>query len=369
MKITAFVACLLAGALMSAQQTQTPPAQPPPAPTGYQDTPMQPNGKWHVHDGTRPQPRVVTPGPLLSLAPPSDAIVLLGQDLSRWQMTVGGGPVSWPIASGVMSSGKGMIRTRQNDFTDYQLHVEFATPSEVKGNSQGRGNSGVFLNGVFEIQVLDSFENITYPDGQASAMYGQFPPMVNASRKPGEWQSYDITFTGPRFNGTTLEKPAVVTVLHNGVTVHAGQAFLGPTAHKLIGKYAAVPREGLYRPPGPRQSRAVPEHLDPAAQGSGVGQPRRITAGGRHGGPAFSDRLLLTIVGQTGIEPDGSLAAGSGRPTTGCLTRPTAYGPRLELRARARPLRSPASSSRWTTTPSGLASARTPGVLGALVLA
>src|SRR3990170_4761056 len=96
MKITAFVACMLAGALMSAQQTQTPPAQPPPAPTGYQDTPMQPNGKWHVHDGTRPQPRVVTPGPLVSVAPPSDAIVLLGSgpDLSHWQMTDGGGPVS-----------------------------------------------------------------------------------------------------------------------------------------------------------------------------------------------------------------------------------------------------------------------------------
>ena len=91
--------------------------------------------------------------------------------------------------------------------------------------------------GVVEIQVLDSFENITYPDGQASAMYGQFPPMVNASRKPGEWQSYDIVFTGPRFKGTTLEKPAIVTVLHNGVTVHAAQAFLGPTAHKQIGKY------------------------------------------------------------------------------------------------------------------------------------
>ena len=240
MKITAFVACILAGAVMSAQQTQTPPAQPPPAPTGYQDTPMQPNGKWHIHDGTRPQPRVVTPGPLRV------AGAAVGRHRAAWQR-----PGSQPLAddagrrsgsagrsqSGVLSSGKGMIRTKQDDFTDYQLHVEFATPSEVKGNSQGRGNSGVFLNGVFEIQVLDSFENITYPDGQASAMYGQFPPMVNASRKPGEWQSYDITFTGPRFNGTTLEKPAIVTVLHNGVTVHAAQAFLGPTAHKQIGKY------------------------------------------------------------------------------------------------------------------------------------
>ena len=190
MKIVAPVACMFAVAVLSAPQAQT----PPPAPTGYQDTPMQPNGKWHIHDGMRPQPRVVTPGPFVSLAPPSDAIVLLGSgpDLSRWQMTQGGGPVGWPMEGGVLSSGKGMIRTKQDDFTDYQLHVEFATPSEVKGNSQGRGNSGVFLNGVFEIQVLDSFENITYPDGQASAMYGQFPPMVNASRKPGEWQSYDI---------------------------------------------------------------------------------------------------------------------------------------------------------------------------------
>jgi hypothetical protein len=239
MKITVVIACVLAGAVLGAQQAQNPPAQPPPSPTGYQDTPMQPNGKWHIHDGTRPQPRVVTPGPFVSLPAPSDAIVLLGagQDLSHWQMTQGGGQVGWPIDSGVLSSGKGMIRTTRDDFTDYQLHVEFATPSEVKGNSQGRGNSGVFLNGVFEIQVLDSFENITYPDGQASAMYGQFPPMVNASRKPGEWQSYDIIFTSPRFNGTALEKPAIVTVIHNGVTVHAAQAFLGPTAHKRIGTY------------------------------------------------------------------------------------------------------------------------------------
>ncbi len=246
MKITVLVACVLVGTVVSAQQSRTPPDQPPPSPTGYQDTPLQPNGKWRIHDGTRPQPRVVTPGPLVSLAPPSDAIVLLGsgQDLSRWQMTQGGGQVGWPIEGGVLSSGKGMIRTTQDDFTDYQLHVEFATPSEVKGNSQGRGNSGVFLNGVFEIQVLDSFENITYPDGQAAAMYGQFPPMVNASRRPGEWQSYDIVFTGPRFTGTTLEKPAIVTVLHNGVTVHAAQAFLGPTAHKQIGTYAPSHAKG-----------------------------------------------------------------------------------------------------------------------------
>ena len=245
MKIITGSAFIVLGiAVMSAQppQTQqTPPAKPPaPAPTGYKDTPMQPNGKWRVHDDDRPRPVVVKPGPFVGLPAPSDAIVLLGagEDLSHWQMTQGGGAVTWPVANGVMSSGKGMIRTTQNDFTDYQLHVEFATPSEVKGNSQGRGNSGVFLNGVFEIQVLDSYENKSYADGQAAAMYGQFPPMVNASRPPGEWQSYDITFTGPRFNGTTLEKPAIVTVLHNGVTVHAAQAFLGPTTHRAIGTYA-----------------------------------------------------------------------------------------------------------------------------------
>ena len=218
---------------------QQPPAAQPPAPTGYKDTPMQPNGKWHIHDDDRPRPDVVKPGPFVGLPAPEDAIVLLGggTDLSKWQMQDGGGPVTWPIQGGVLSSGKGFIRTKQDDFTDYQLHVEFATPSDVKGNSQGRGNSGVFLNGVFEIQVLDSYNNKSYADGQASAMYGQYPPLVNASRPPGEWQSYDIFFSGPRFNGDKLEKPAVVTVLHNGVLVHNARAFWGPTAHKLNPPY------------------------------------------------------------------------------------------------------------------------------------
>lgn len=233
--------------LRADQTPQPPPSQPPAAPTGYKDTPMHPDGKWRVHDDDRPRPVVVKPGPFVALPPPSDAVVLLGpgQDSSHWQMTQGGGAVTWPVASGVMSSGKGMIRTKQNDFTDYQLHLEFATPAEVKGHSQGRGNSGVFLNGVFEIQVLDSYENKSYADGQAAALYGQYPPMVNASRPPGEWQTYDITFTGPRFNGTTLEKPATVTVLHNGVVVHAAQAFLGPTTHRAIGTYAPSNAKGF----------------------------------------------------------------------------------------------------------------------------
>jgi hypothetical protein len=205
---------------------------------GYDDTPMQPNGKWHVHDGTRPQPRIVTPGATLGAAP-SDATALLGtgSDTSAWQMSGAGGTVTWPMMDGVLQSAKGMIETKAQ-FTDFQLHVEFATPKDVKGDGQGRGNSGVFLLGVFEVQVLDSYQNHTYPDGQASAMYGQYPPLVNASRPPGEWQAYDIVFTAPRFGAAgKLDKPAVVTVFHNGVVVHNATAFQGPTEHKVIKPY------------------------------------------------------------------------------------------------------------------------------------
>jgi len=193
----AIVTCLGAGVVLSQQ-----------APIGYDDTPMQPDGRWKVHDIKRPRPKIVSPGPFVSVEPPADAIVLLGKtnDLSQWQM-VGGEPVTWPIASGVISTGKGFIQTKQQ-FTDVQLHVEFATPDKVAGNSQDRGNSGVFLSGVFEIQVLDSYDNVSYADGQAAAMYGQHPPLVNASRGPGQWQSYDIVFTAPRFEGETLKSPA-----------------------------------------------------------------------------------------------------------------------------------------------------------------
>ena len=127
-----------------------------------------------------------------------------------------------------------MIRTTQDDFTDYQLHIEFATPTVVKGNSQGRGNSGVFLNGVFEIQVLDSFENITYPDGQASAMYGQYPAHGERVAQARRVAVLRHRLHRPRFNGTTLERPAIVTVLHNGVTVHEAHGVLGPTGHKQM---------------------------------------------------------------------------------------------------------------------------------------
>ncbi|HEY6214620.1 MAG TPA: DUF1080 domain-containing protein [Vicinamibacterales bacterium] len=204
---------------------------------GYTDTPMQPNGKWHIHDPARPQPKVVAPGATVGM-PPADAIVLIGgrDDLGAWRQR-DGGPATWKIANGVAETGKGIIQTKQ-EFSDFQLHVEFATPSVVKGDSQDRGNSGVFLLGAFEIQVLDSYQNRTYADGSAAAMYGQYPPLVNASRPPGEWQSYDIVFTAPRFTQAgALEKPAIVTVLHNGVVVHNATPFWGPTAHRKIDPY------------------------------------------------------------------------------------------------------------------------------------
>ncbi len=208
---------------------------------GYDDTPMQPNGKWHVHDGSRPLPRVVTPGTNSSSAkagtPPSDAVVLLGPgaDVSKWTM-VDAKATMWSMKAGVLESGKGFIRTK-DEFSDVQLHVEFATPKLVKGDSQGRGNSGVFLLGKFEVQVLDSYQNVTYPDGQASALYGQYPPLVNASLKPGEWQAYDILFQAPKFKDGKLDKPALVTVLHNGVVVHHATSYYGPTTHRKIEEY------------------------------------------------------------------------------------------------------------------------------------
>jgi 3-keto-disaccharide hydrolase len=238
-------AALFAVAAAVSLQGQQPQPQPK---IGYDDTPMQPNGKWHIHDGTRPQPRIVTPGAAVGAAP-SDAVVLLGpgSDASAWHMSADKAAVTWPMKDGILQSAKGMIETKQQ-FTDFQLHVEFATPKEVKGDGQGRGNSGVFLLGQFEVQVLDSYKNMTYPDGQASAMYGQYPPLVNASRPPGEWQAYDIVFTAPRFKSDgTLDKPAVVTVFHNGIVVHNATAYQGPTEHKIIKPYVPATATGPIR--------------------------------------------------------------------------------------------------------------------------
>lgn len=210
-------------------------------PTGYADTPFLPGGKWRVHDDTRPRPKVITPGHASSA--PSDAIILLdGSDLSEW-VNVEGEPAQWTLRNGYMevpprdSAGKGDIMTKRA-FGDCQLHIEWATPHKVEGNSQGRGNSGLFFFGSYECQILDSYNNKSYADGQASAIYGFKPPLVNASRKPGEWQTYDIIFEAPGWDKDgKLTKKAYVTILHNGVVTQHRQEFLGGTGHRRVAEY------------------------------------------------------------------------------------------------------------------------------------
>jgi Domain of Unknown Function (DUF1080) len=180
--------------------------------------------------------------------PPSDAIVLFdGSSLSGWRSADSSSqPARWRVADGYVEvvAGTGNIATARG-FGDVQLHIEWMAPTPVEGEGQGRGNSGVFLMSIYEVQVLDSYQNTTYADGHAAAIYGQYPPLVNPSRPPGEWQTYDIAFTAPRFTGgNTLDKPAVVTVLHNGVLVHNGTAFFGPTAHRKIDPYTPDTAKG-----------------------------------------------------------------------------------------------------------------------------
>src|SRR3989441_13279186 len=193
--------------------------------------------KWKIHDPERPLPPVVDAGTSSTQdspgRAPSDAVVLFdGKDLSKWAHK-DGTAAKWKVESGYLETvpKTGYIYTRDS-FGDCQLHVEFAEPTPPKGESQERGNSGVFLMGLYEIQVLDSYQNKTYADGQAAAVYGQYPPLVNASRPPGQWQSYDIVFHGPRFaKDAKLHRPARVSVLHKRVLVQDNVQLAGPTAH------------------------------------------------------------------------------------------------------------------------------------------
>jgi hypothetical protein len=222
---------------------------------GYQDTPLIPGTNWHVHDGTRPQPKVITPGAKPGDAP-SDAVVLFdGKDLSKWKS--GKEEAKWVVKDGYFECvpKSGYLMTKEGFGPDVQLHIEWAAPNPPEGTDQGRGNSGVFFHGgQYEIQVLDCFENKTYPDGQTSALYGQWPPLVNASRKPGEWQTYDIIFESPRFKDGKLEKPAVVTVLHNGVLTQNRRELFGGTTHRKINEY---------KPHGEKGSIALQDHGNP----------------------------------------------------------------------------------------------------------
>lgn len=207
---------------------------------GYDDTPFIPGTPYRVHDGNRPQPPVVTPAPGCCGAP-SDAVVLFdGRGLGRWVSRRDGGPAPWKDSGEFfeVAPGTGDIRTAGN-IGDCQLHLEYMAPGQITGDGQGRGNSGVFLMERYEIQVLDCHRNPTYADGTSGALYGQWPPLVNACRPPGAWQSYDIAWEGPRFEGDKLVRPARVTVFFNGILVHHARELLGATTHRRLAGYEA----------------------------------------------------------------------------------------------------------------------------------
>ncbi|PCJ54218.1 MAG: hypothetical protein COA70_06190 [Planctomycetota bacterium] len=206
---------------------------PTPRP-GYDDTPRLPGQEWRVHDLKRPYPIVVKPGKNVGDAP-SDALILFdGTNLDAW-MTPDGEAPTWKLVDGAMVvAGNAEVQTKAS-FGDSQLHVEWASPADRSGDSQGMGNSGVFLMGLYEIQVLDTWNNTSYADGTAGAIYGQFPPSANVCRPSGEWQTYDILFTAPKFSESgDLDSPATVTLLHNGVLVHHNRELLGPTVHRTL---------------------------------------------------------------------------------------------------------------------------------------
>ena len=216
---------------------------------------MLPGMPWRVHDAARPRPRVVTPGTESTQAqagqPPSDAIVLFdGKDLSKWvnrrNRTIAD-PAKWKVENGYVEvvSPAGELLTKEK-FGDIQLHIEWASPSVVTGSSQGRGNSGVLFMERYEIQVMDCFNNPTYADGSAGAIYGQWPPLVIPCRKPGEWQTYDIIFEAPKFEGEKVVKPVYFTVFHNGVLLHNHKESMGPMVFRQVARYTPhAPEESL----------------------------------------------------------------------------------------------------------------------------
>jgi len=215
----------------------------------YGDPPDE-HHPWAIHDPNRPQPKVVTPGTFSSPErpgqPPSDAIVLFdGSDLSKWESAKDGSSAKWEVNDGVMQvvPATGDLRTKEK-FGDCQLHIEWAAPKEVKGDSQGRGNSGIFLMGLVEVQVLDSYNNLTYADGHAASIYSVCPPLANALRPPGEFQVYDIVFRRPIYKDGSAVDPGYVTVFVNGVLAQDHTTVEGGTGHMARAKPGPFPAKG-----------------------------------------------------------------------------------------------------------------------------
>jgi hypothetical protein len=234
MPMRRWLAALLAGmAAMPAAAQDRP---------GFKDTPMLPGGEWHVHDADRPAPPVVTPAASPGGAP-SDAILLFdGRSTEAWRSE----GAAWPVADGAMrvpereAGGAESNLVSKQSFGDVQLHLEFRSPNPPTRTSQNRGNSGIYFMERYEVQVLDGYQNPTYADGTVGAVYGWKPPLVNAARKPGEWQSYDIVFERPRFKADgSLDRPAYVTVMLNGVLVQNHQPMLGAVNYRHVSAYTA----------------------------------------------------------------------------------------------------------------------------------
>ena len=218
----------------------------------HANNPRLPDG-WRVHDFDRPLPPVVTPGSTAAEAP-SDAIVLFdGTNLDEWTGCVSTnkkksynprGEALWKVENGYMEITPTGALVSKRKFGDCQIHLEWAAPEPGKGASQGRGNSGVYIMGLYEVQILDCYENTSYADGMTAALYGQHPPLANACRPPGEWQTYDIIFTAPRFDGDKVVSPACVTVFHNGVVVQNHAEYLGPSGYKKLPAYKPHEEKG-----------------------------------------------------------------------------------------------------------------------------
>lgn len=197
---------------------------------GYKDTPKLPWCEWLVHDPDRPAPPKVDPGPVPAPAPvPADAVVLFdGKDTAQWTDS------TWVVRDGLfVCDGDRSPQTRQ-EFGSFQLHIEWRGPADFTGPWANRGNNGVLLHGLYEIQIFDSWNEPIYPDGQCAAIYGQTPPRVNVSRRPGEWQSFDIVFLAPVFTAGKMTSPPRVTVLHNGVLVHYDEIIHGAIGHRVL---------------------------------------------------------------------------------------------------------------------------------------